>query len=100
MKRNFLKSFFVIAVIFVSINSFGKISPRIHENIDFEWKFNLGDVENGNVESDFSYKGNMYDTYFGRAQAIVQSSRTPGQISLKAKAEGLPEAVLVIESKK
>jgi len=42
----------------------------------------------------------MYDTYFGRAQAIVQSSRTPGQISLKAKAEGLPEAVLVIESKK
>ena len=55
-------------------------------------------LDSGDVRSEYSYKGNVYDTYFGRLQAIVQSDRKAGDIILKAKAEGLPEATLVIRA--
>lgn len=79
----------------------GVVVPNDEVEITFEvtGSGSLVGLDNGFVASDYAFKGNVYDTYFGRAQAIVQSGRTPGQITLKAKAEGLPEAVIVINSK-
>lgn len=58
----------------------------------------LAGLDSGDVRSEYSYKGNVYDTYFGRLQAIVQSDRKAGDIKVKVKSEGLPDAELVIRS--
>ncbi len=59
----------------------------------------LAGIDNGNVASDYAYKGNKYDAYFGRAQAIVRAARTPGEIVLTVRADGLPDAVIVLNGR-
>jgi len=56
-------------------------------------------VDNGDLRSRESYKGNSRTTYFGKALAIVQSSHKGGTITVRATAEGLKESVLTIISK-
>lgn len=49
-------------------------------------------VDNGDLTSMESYKGNSRSAYHGRAQAIVQSTGEPGRLTVTAKAEGLEGA--------
>ena len=79
----------------------GVVVPNEDMEITFEvtGSGKLIGLDNGNLASDYNYKGNTYDTYFGRAQAIIQSDRIPGQIILKARAEGVPEATVIINSR-
>ena len=56
-------------------------------------------VDNGSMYSDESWQGNTRSARLGRAQLIVRSTRTPGAITVKASAEGLPPAQLTIQSR-
>ena len=78
----------------------GVIVPddQVVVTVEVTGKGKLAGLDSGDVSSDYNYKGNEYDTYFGRLQAIVQSDRTGGEITVKAKAEGIPEAILVIRA--
>ena len=52
---------------------------------------NLLGLDNGDLRSNEPFKGNKRTTCFGKMLAIVQSSRNPGEITIKASGEGLPE---------
>jgi beta-galactosidase len=53
-------------------------------------------LDNGDLRSDESFKANKRITYFGKALAVVQSSRNSGKIRVKATADGLPESILIL----
>ena len=57
-------------------------------------------VGNGDPNCQESDKGLGRSLFNGLAQAIVQSSRTPGTITVEASAEDLPSAKVVISTKK
>jgi beta-galactosidase len=82
------------------VDAEGVVVPVSDMEIGFEvmGAATLAGVDSGNVESDYSYKGNVCDIWFGRAQAILKAARTPGSIVLKAKAKGLPEAAITLDA--
>jgi len=49
-------------------------------------------VDNGDPSSHESYQGNARLAFNGRALAIVQAGKTPGHVTVTAKAEGLRDA--------
>jgi beta-galactosidase len=55
-------------------------------------------VDNGDLRNHEPRKGNRRTTYFGRALAIIQSTRTGGVITLRATAPGLPESLLTVST--
>ena len=55
-------------------------------------------TDNGDLRSCEPYKGNVRTPYFGRCLAIVQADRRAGEIRVKAAAEGLPEAAVLLRA--
>jgi len=56
-------------------------------------------LENGDLNSSAAGKDGVRKAYHGRGLAIVQSIRQPGKVLLTARADGLGEATLEIDSK-
>jgi beta-galactosidase len=80
----------------------GIIVPNANNLIRFEIKGNgkIIGVDNGDLTtSDESYKARQRKAFHGKAFVVLQSSTTPGEIILKAYAEGLKGANMSIESK-
>ncbi len=80
------------------VDAAGTVVPTSGLEIAFEvtGAGTLAGVDSGNVESTYSYKGSATDSYFGRAQAIVRTARTPGPITVSVRAAGLPEATITL----
>lgn len=57
-------------------------------------------VDNGDLTSMEPYQAQRRSAFYGRAQAIIQASRKPGVITLRAEAEGLTPAEVVIETER
>jgi beta-galactosidase len=79
----------------------GTLVPRADNLINFEISgagFIAG-VDNGSEISHESFKANHRQAFHGMALAIVQSKGRPGPISLRATANGLAPAVVVIQTK-
>lgn len=55
-------------------------------------------VDNGDLRSAESYKGSARTTYWGKALAIVQSTRQPGAVRIEAKSANLPVAAITVQS--
>jgi beta-galactosidase len=56
-------------------------------------------IENGDLNSSATGKDGVRKAYHGRGLAIVQSARAPGNVLLTARADGLGETTLEIETK-
>lgn len=57
-------------------------------------------VDSGDLRKEITFAGNTVKTYWGRAQAIVQSTRKAGTIRVCIEADGLPQPYFVcIETK-
>ncbi|MCC8019153.1 MAG: DUF4982 domain-containing protein [Rikenellaceae bacterium] len=56
-------------------------------------------VDSGDLRSCESYKGDSHTTYFGFVQAIVQSEREAGEITVTVRADGLPDNSVRITSR-
>lgn len=54
-------------------------------------------VGNGNPASEEAYQGNQRRAYRGRCLAVVKASSEPGEIRLRAQADGLEAAEVVIQ---
>lgn len=88
---------------FVEVNVLdaqGTLVPNASNLINFtlEGPGQLVGVDNGNAVSLESYKGKSRSAFSGKLMAIVQSTRTPGTISLKATASGLAAAEIKINT--
>jgi len=55
-------------------------------------------VDNGDLNTDAPYQSNQRNAYKGRALVILRSTRDSGDITLTARTEGLPDAILKIKS--
>ena len=55
-------------------------------------------IENGDLNSPATGKDGNREAYHGRGLAFLQSTREAGQVRVTARAKGLPEAVVEIES--
>jgi beta-galactosidase len=79
----------------------GVVVPNDDRIVTFtvEGQGKLIGLDNGDLRSNESFKGNTRTTYFGKALAIIQSTRTKGVIRLKARTDGMSEAVVTITSK-
>lgn len=56
-------------------------------------------VGNGDGESQDPYSGDTCSLFHGRALVVLRTTRKPGQIKLKANADGLNASSVVVESK-
>lgn len=79
----------------------GVVVPNADQYFELEISGNgiLKGLDNGDLRREDSYAGNRLKTYFGKALATVQSSRNPGDITVKVKAKDFPESILTIKSK-
>lgn len=59
----------------------------------------LAGVDNGNLISDESYKGNQRSTYQGQCLAVIRSTRQAGSIQFTASAEGVISDTIKIHTK-
>jgi beta-galactosidase len=78
----------------------GNIVPTADPLITFDVQGSgvLIGVDNGNPASHENYKSNHRQAFNGLCLAIVQSTREPGKVRLTARAEGLREAAIEIET--
>ena len=67
---------------------------KLTVTVEGEGKF-LG-IDNGDLRRENSFAGNQLKTYFGRALAIVQSSRKPGKIKVNVSMDGSNDLYSVI----
>ena len=77
----------------------GRIIPFADNKIKFnvEGEGKLVSVGNGNPESHTSFKGDQMEAYHGRCLAIVSAKEEKGNLLIKASAEGLQPAELIIK---
>ena len=59
----------------------------------------LAGTDNGDLRCSESYKGNQRTTRWGRCLLVVQASRQPGDIHIRAEAANLLEATLKLKTK-
>lgn len=78
----------------------GVIIPDAHQLIQFSISGPglIAAVDNGDPVSHEPFKGSQHKLMAGLALVIIQSSGTAGPITLTAKAAGLPETSIVIET--
>ncbi len=55
-------------------------------------------IGSGNPNSEELYVGSRHKAFHGRLLAVVRSAQAPGAITLAARAEGLPEAVIELRA--
>jgi beta-galactosidase len=79
----------------------GTVFPRADNLVRFELtgEGSIVGVDSGNQVSHESFKANGRKAFHGMALAIVKSKTKAGRITLKASAEGLTPASVVIESR-
>ncbi|HET7540855.1 MAG TPA: glycoside hydrolase family 2 TIM barrel-domain containing protein [Polyangiaceae bacterium] len=79
-------------------DSQGVLVPQANNKIDFALTGpgTLAGVDNGDAISHESYKANSRSAFSGKALAIIQSSTTPGTITLKATSGSLTGASVTI----
>ncbi len=79
-------------------DSQGVLVPQASNKIDFvvEGPGSLVGVDNGDATNHESYKGTSHSAFSGKALAIVQSSTTPGTITLKATSGSLKGATATV----
>ncbi len=84
-----------------ALDANGRLQPNATQLIGFELNgpATIAAVGNGDGTSDELYQGNQRKLYNGRAQVIVRTSKTPGDIQLKATATGLRAAQQTLQSK-
>ncbi|SFE53704.1 beta-galactosidase [Thermophagus xiamenensis] len=80
----------------------GVIVPDADHNIRFEVKGEgtIAAVGSADVLSDEPFVSNERKVFQGKALLIIRSTRTPGEIKIKAMADGLREGRVTISSKK
>jgi beta-galactosidase len=68
------------------VDAQGVVVPRASDTIDFtiNGPGTIAGVDNGNPISHESYKGTSRSAFSGKALVIIQSTRSPGTITLKA----------------
>ena len=76
----------------------GVVVPQANNLIDFaiDGPGTIVGVDNGDATSHESYKGTSRSAFSGKAVAIVQSTTTPGQVTLSASSGGLTGDSVVI----
>jgi len=79
----------------------GTVVPHADNAIKFEVSGEgfIAGVDNGNQISLESFKGKQRKAFHGMALAIVQAKQNPGRIVLKATADNLPAASLIISAR-
>ncbi|MHB8208177.1 glycoside hydrolase family 2 TIM barrel-domain containing protein, partial [Mucilaginibacter sp.] len=79
----------------------GNVVPDADNLVDFKLNGNafIAGVDNGDPVSHDSFKVNYRKAFHGLALAIVQSKKTPGDISFTATSKGLQSAALTIKAK-
>jgi len=79
----------------------GTLVPFADHLIKFEvsGEASIVGVDNGYQASHESFKGKQRKAYHGMALAIVQTKQKPGRIVLKASADNLPPATVVLHSR-
>ena len=83
------------------VDSEGTTVPLADNLINFEVEgpgFIAG-VDNGSQISHEPFKANYRKAFHGLCLAVIQSQNTPGQITVKAKSEGLKPAIARIQVK-
>ncbi|PZR33299.1 beta-galactosidase GalA [Caulobacter segnis] len=91
-----------VAVVNISVlDKAGVIVPKAAVRVDFDLigAGRLIGVGNGDPNSHEADKASFRTTYNGRAQALVQTRKTPGDIRLTARAEGLTSAAALFSSR-
>ncbi len=80
----------------------GNVVPTAGNRIQFslEGEARLIGVDNGDPGDHDSFKLHERNAFNGLALAILQSTRTPGTVTLKASSDGLQEAVIIIRTEK
>jgi len=84
------------------VDSEGNIVPTADNRIHFslEGEATLIGVDNGNPLDHDPFKLNERNAFNGLALAILQSTRNPGKITLKATSEDLQEATIILRTEK
>lgn len=79
----------------------GTLVPSAAQHISFsiEGPGAIVGVDNGDLTGTESYKGHERNAFHGRAQVIVQSTRAPGTVVLKAQAAGLSGAQIEVNAR-
>ena len=79
----------------------GNLVPNAAPNIEFhvEGSGILAGLGNGDKTDWERYQSTMRKPFEGRALAVIRSTPEAGPITLKARAEGLPEATITVEAK-
>ncbi len=90
----------VAQVEFDVVDSQGVRVPDASAELTFELKgpAQILGLGNGDVSNSEPVRGPIHRTYHGRGLAIVQSSTTPGPISLRVSSPGLDPATLTLNS--
>ncbi|CAN5673516.1 hypothetical protein BH10ACI4_BH10ACI4_11230 [soil metagenome] len=84
-----------------AVDSKGRLQPHA----DGEVQFSVGGpgviaaVGNGDGQDDASYHGDRRKLFQGRALVVIRTSRNAGPIKLTAKASGMSDGVVTVESK-
>jgi beta-galactosidase len=80
------------------IDAQGVLVPRANDKIDFaiDGPGTLAGVDNGDATNHESYKGPSRSAFSGRALAIIQSTTTPGTVTVKATSGSLEGSSVVI----
>jgi beta-galactosidase len=78
----------------------GVLVPYANHKISFdlEGPASIVGVDNGDLRSVESYKGQQRHAFHGRAQVIIQAARTPGVAKPSARAHGLPDTHVLIKT--
>jgi beta-galactosidase len=82
------------------VDEAGRVHPNADHNILFTVKGagTLAAVGSADPVSTESYRGNQRRAFRGRCLAVVKSNGTPGEIRLRAQADGLDGAEIVIRT--
>ena len=82
------------------LDASGRMHPAADRPIFFTIKGEgvLAAVGNANPVSTEAYHGNIRSTYRGRALVVVKSTGQPGEIRLRAQADGLEGSEIVIRA--
>ena len=82
------------------VDAQGVILPQGNNSVDFsiDGPGTLVGVDNGDATSHESYKGTSRSAFSGKVMAIVQSTTTPGQITLSASSGSLTGGSVTITS--
>jgi beta-galactosidase len=81
------------------VDADGVVVPNVPAVVHFEVSgpATIAGVDNGDLDSLETYKGNQRETRDGRCLVIVQSKRESGTIHLRARVDGLPESSVDID---